>query len=324
MRTLLRLPGGGALTKKLSRPAERALKASVFFAAEQVLRAAGFKFELRRRGELRLGVWRKKLRPAARSADKRRLVLIPGFGDSAVSWWVPLATLLPMLSREWDEVCLLEFPGFEGRLRHHRPCHSMDLLVDFVTDVLDGLKPTAIFGHSLGGWLAAMYGLDCAQNPRKKYAGPRELFLACPSGVLGDEDEKKRWKKTFDLARDGDFDAFKKTIFHKEPVWFRLFSHTISDFFDQEEIVQFMDSIGEKHFLEERAALLQAHVTLIWGDRDTLNPTRWMKLWRAHLETAAHAQVKTVTLKRAGHNFHLENPIRAALLMRKLFLTAKA
>jgi pimeloyl-ACP methyl ester carboxylesterase len=199
----------------------------------------------------------------------------------------------------------------------------MDLLFDLVSDVLDGLKPTAIFGHSLGGWLAAMYGLDCVQRPRKKYPGPKRLYLACPSGVLGSEVEKQKWRKTFDLARKGDFESFKKNIFHKEPVWFRFFSHTISDFFDQEEVIQFMDSIEEKHFLEERAALLRAQVTLIWGDRDTLNPTRWMRLWSAHLESAAHAQVHTVTLKRAGHNFHLENPIRAALLMRDLFLAPK-
>src|SRR5690348_14855807 len=106
----------------------------------RAMRRAGYRWEIRRGGELKLGLWRKTWRTGASSGSSpRRLVLIAGFGDSPLSWMFVLLLLRPAVRRSFDEVVLVDFPGFPGFLSREPACPSMELLKNTLFDVLDSL-----------------------------------------------------------------------------------------------------------------------------------------------------------------------------------------
>ena len=122
------------------------------FLARGFFKARGFKWEVRRAGEMQLGYWKMKLH--GRNPNRpypRRFVLIPGFGDTPLSWYPVTALLRPWLMQHYDEVILFDFPGFGGFLSKERSFPTMDKLISATADALDSLKPAALMGHSLGG-----------------------------------------------------------------------------------------------------------------------------------------------------------------------------
>src|SRR5436853_6239182 len=82
------------------------------------MKAAGVRCELRRVGEWQVGLWRKRLRPSlgGDAAAGRRVLLVPGLGDSPISWVATLAPLVPLLARRHDEIVALDLPGYNGLL----------------------------------------------------------------------------------------------------------------------------------------------------------------------------------------------------------------
>src|SRR5687768_11126224 len=82
--------------------------------------AAGYKLELRRNGDLKLGLWRKSFERKSvkvegvktrKKGTPRRLVIIPGFGDSPMSWLPSMALMRPVLRHKYDEIIFFDFPG---------------------------------------------------------------------------------------------------------------------------------------------------------------------------------------------------------------------
>jgi pimeloyl-ACP methyl ester carboxylesterase len=118
---------------------------------EFALKKAGFRWELRRQGDQKIGLWRKALRERPPGARPARLVWIPGFGDTPVSWLSVLGPLMPLLRKRFDEVVLVDFPGYAGFLSREKPFASIDLLIQSLGDVLDSLEPRVVAGQSLGG-----------------------------------------------------------------------------------------------------------------------------------------------------------------------------
>src|SRR5437016_1196780 len=99
------------------------------FIAKGVLKTAGFRWEIRRSGDMKLGYWRKSLRVRnSKSPYPKRFVLIPGFGDTPLSWHLVITLLLPVLKRNFDEIVLLDFPGFGGFLSREKSFPSMDFM----------------------------------------------------------------------------------------------------------------------------------------------------------------------------------------------------
>src|SRR5437868_6655235 len=110
----------------------------VHFIAHHALRAAGFRWELRRTGDLKIGLWRKSWK---KNGAPKRLILVPGFGDTPLTWLPIVASLTPLLKRRYDELVIFDFPGFSGFLSNEKFFHSIDLLRDAVGDIFDSLKP---------------------------------------------------------------------------------------------------------------------------------------------------------------------------------------
>lgn len=88
--------------------------------------------------------------PISRSSAKIRLFCFPhaGVGTSAFRGWSEAFG-------DNIEVCLVQPPGREGRLRDPLPTSVLDIATELVTNLGDLLdRPFAFYGHSLGALLA--------------------------------------------------------------------------------------------------------------------------------------------------------------------------
>lgn len=291
-------------------------------------RRLGFRWELRRRGELKLGLWRRRW--GEKVIHPKRLVLIPGFGDTPLSWLSVLTLLFPVIKKRFDEIVIFDFPGFSGFLHESPAIDSMDQLLEMTGDALDTFRPHTLFGHSLGAWVSAHYAASCGKGTRpagniRRYSGPKQIILASPSGVFGDKEMIMEWKKSFDLAREKGFDEFRKVMFYKEPIWFRLILPSVKEFFYRDDIQGFMQSIGMRHMLTPLLPKIQANVHFIWGEKDQIVPPDvWFPVWKKGLLKAQPAQdISAVFLNEVGHSLQLENPILTSWVLSR-FLRQKS
>lgn len=300
-----------------------------------ILKQLGFVWEVRRRGELQLGFWRKSftqrssrnssLDASSRANTRpRRLVLVPGLGDSPLAWaqvWGPLQLLL---KNHYDELVLIDFPGFNGFQSTQQAFHSMDRLIELFEDLMDSFEPDVLIGHSLGGWLAAHYAKECGKKNRPQvqnaasetYSGPQHLILVAPAGVFPDQKAAEDFQQSFHAAVKGDFSSYRPKIFAREPIWFRFVAREVEKFFGKEEMSQFINSISEAHILTNELSFIQSRTTLIWGEEDTLIPPAWAKTWKKQISSNPSSQeesdVQVFWIKGAGHSPHAEKPLATA------------
>jgi pimeloyl-ACP methyl ester carboxylesterase len=270
--------------------------------AAKALKMQGFRWELRRSGELKLGLWRKRFNKTKKASPKR-LVLIPGFGDTPLSWLGVLALLWPVLKGNYDEVVIVDFPGFSGFLGGEKGFHSMDLLRDAINDTLDTLSPHTILGHSLGGYLAAQYAVACGKSERpktvvdptavpsqvkrsKKEASLAQVILVDPSGVFEDDSVREKWMEHFRIAVKEGLHILKPMIFTREPALFKIFEKEVSEFILHDDIAQFIGSVNSTHALGQGLDQVKAKVWLVWGEKDGLIPADNAKLWLKHFSQA--------------------------------------
>jgi pimeloyl-ACP methyl ester carboxylesterase len=290
-------------------------------AARVAFKRAGYVWETRSTGAVKLGVWRARLN----AKGSRRLVVAPGFGDTPLSWLPVLAMLRPVLPKEYDEIVLVDFPGFHGFLAKEKVVPSLDLLFQAYGDLLDGFKPQAVIGHSLGGWLTAQYAVSCGEGARpqprtRHYGGPELIILCSPSGVFGPVKEWQDFLGKFENAVRNGFDSFLPHIFLKVPPWFSVLKREFAPFLQREDTVQFMRSIGANHHLDQRLSAIQSRVWLVWGAEDRLTPARWADHWVAGLKPG---QGHAVLLKGTGHSLQLERPAVTAAVIGQILLQGK-
>jgi pimeloyl-ACP methyl ester carboxylesterase len=262
------------MARPMAMNAKLPIRWALQFAGKLALGRAGYRLELRRSGELKLGLWRKSWRQA-QAQRPRRFVLVPAFGDSLLSWLPVLIALRPILRRHFDEIVIVDFPGGGGFLSHERSFHSMDLLMCATFDVFDSLGPHTILGHSLGGWLAGFYAGQCGGGDRPgRGAGlgfrrPERVMLVDPFGGLG-----------------------------AEPAWFSGLA---------EDVVQLMESIRPDHQVELHLPKIASDICLLWGENDSLIPAANAHRWVAGLKKR-EGRSMGVLVRGAGHSPHLENP----------------
>ena len=277
------------------------------------IQGLGGDFQVQNWGDEKLGLVTLPLTRKPRKGRKRRVVFIPGLGDSPVSWLPIFLPLRRVLKKEYDELVIVDFPGFGGFLSREKAFDSMDRLLACTMDCLDRLQPETLIGHSLGGWIAGHYA---SQNPATNRL--KKLLLLSPSGVLGDGKSRKEWIERFDrLTREG-FGLLRPHVFHREPFWFRVMVRDVAKFLDTPEMVSFLRSIEERHFLTDRLGQIRAKTFLLWGEKDSLIPSAWMKEWLEHLSD--DAKVSAVYLTGSGHSPHAERPTVLTLLLGEIFL----
>jgi pimeloyl-ACP methyl ester carboxylesterase len=290
---------------------------------------AGFEWSVRRSGDQKVGIWRKKIGSARtrKKTQNKRFVLTPGFGDSPISWLLVISMIGPALRRAgFDEIVLLDFPGFNGRLVAEKCIPSLDLLFEAAEDIYDWLEPDTILGHSLGGWLTARYAVDCGAGLRPKtrrnygYEGPSQVVLVAAAGVYESVQVRDSIGAIFaDLVGTGGFDALRPHLFAKEPLWFGWVADGFSKFALDSGIRQFTESVREDHLVQNRLGDVRAKTWLIWGDRDTLVPTGGVGTWLEGLKSP-ESSATAVLIKGVGHSPQLEKPAVTAAALTQILL----
>lgn len=270
-------------TRPWNELAGRSALAGFHSAVARSLSPLGFKRDLRRRGELRFALWRLPLakrshrgfmRPVvsavegqecapdsllnsqvvpglvARPDSRRRVLWIPGWGDTPVSW-LPLA-IAATRGLGVDELVILDFPGFHGSLAHSRCITEMDRFFELTADLVREFRPETLVGHSLGGWLAARAAL-LAEIP------PKRLLLMAPSGVCWSGDyeveselqARNRWREEFEAvvaARSAE--EYGRFLFAKTPPGWSKLGQWFVPFLKREDTTEFLASVRDDHYLE--------------------------------------------------------------------------
>jgi pimeloyl-ACP methyl ester carboxylesterase len=308
-RPSFRIPGLSSGVKKLigSKPLIR----YSHHAALKLFESLGFKFEVRHFGESRLGLLRWPLRKPPMGKLPRRLVMVPGFGDTPLSWWTVLAGMKPILKRQVDEVILIDYPGYSGFLHDEVAIDSMDELVRVFRDVVDSLKPEILIGHSLGGWLAADYA---AERPDVV----RQLILVDPGGLVTSAEDQASYRDLFNKAATSGAEHLLPHVFAKAPIFIPWFQDEFFAFLSSDEVRSFIGSFEDRHLLNGRIGKIRAETIILWGDRDTLTPTKWMEDWLAQLPTSVK---KTgILIRGSGHSPQVEKPGVVIALLTQIFL----
>jgi pimeloyl-ACP methyl ester carboxylesterase len=289
---------------------------AVRFTTHAVLRLSGFKFELRRRGHSRIGLWKKTKRKikSNKSQFPKRFVLIPGFIDGSIAWMGVVTFLLPVLRTKYDEIVVIDYPGFTGALAHEKPFDSFDRMMDLLQDTLVSLRPHTVMGHSMGGWIALLFATRSQTN--SNYSGPKRVILTNPASLFVDKESREEWANKFRRAIDGDGpNALRPYLFAKEPVWFKMkwIEREFENILTKKEIASFIHSFHEHHHLkvEDVSKLKDTKVYLIWSEKDGLHPVEGAYYWYKKLKDEG-VDAKVLVLKKLGHSPHIENPTKTA------------
>ena len=280
-------------------------------AAMKLLGNLGFKFEVRHFGESRLGLLRWSLRKPAPGTLPRRMLMVPGFGDTPLSWWSVLVGLKPVLKREVDEVLIVDYPGYSGFLHDEVAFDSMDELVRVFREVVDSLKPEVMIGHSLGAWLAADYAAERTESLRR-------LILVDAGGLVATEEDRASYRGIFQTAIESGCEHLRPHVFAKAPLFMPLFEKEFFSFLATDEARAFVESFEDRHLLNGRVGKIRADTTVLWGEKDTLTPTRWIEQWMRELP---EDRKKTgVLIRGSGHSPQVEKPGVVIALLTQIFL----
>lgn len=181
------------------------------------------KREVRRRGDLEWALWRIPVAalpkiPFVRESPNPRqgkVLWIPGWGDSPMSWLGVLAGAF--VGSQYEEIIVLDFPGFHGSLAHRNCITEMDRILEISRDTIQEFRPEVVAGHSLGGWLASWSLLHL----KPEIAAPRELLLIAPSGITGTPEERECWRGEIRSWTESNPDVYLARVFATPPprVW---------------------------------------------------------------------------------------------------------
>jgi pimeloyl-ACP methyl ester carboxylesterase len=271
--------------------------AAVHYGLKQVFERLGFKFEELKQGDAKFFLVKKKFRDVKAGQEVRRLVIIPGFGDSPASWLPVFSFSLRDLEKRFDEIIVLDFPGYMGFLSNHAMVPSMEILLNVSKMVCTQYPPTVLMGHSLGGWLAG----KVAQSLPKSM---EQLILIAPSGLIPTPEERERFGKFILSNKDLAVQELLSRIMYAPKKYHEVLSNEVKAFFAKEEVEQFVESVTDAHFIDQTKPFSARKLTVIWGEKDQFVPSAGIRDWVEFYGTYLDAYI----LKDTGHIPQLERP----------------
>ena len=272
--------------------------------------------EVRRRGDMEWALWRipvprlpQRLETTP-SLSRGRVLWIPGWGDSPMSWLGVIAAAF--VGSGYEEVVALDFPGFHGSLAHRRCITDMDRLLEVVRDQIQELHPEIVAGHSLGGWLAS-WGVLHADS---RTPAPSKLMLISPSGVTGSPAERELWRTEMESWTRASEDEYVSRVFGNRPPLVAGLVKKFAPFMVREDTQEFLRSVRDDHFVDDRLHEMPSSVHLLWGSEDGVVPERFATHWVARLP-----QARLECWPGVAHMPHLEAPVRLARWVRAALST---
>jgi pimeloyl-ACP methyl ester carboxylesterase len=223
-----------------------------------------------------------------------------------------LTLIEPVVRKKFDEILLVDFPGYNGLLAREAFFHSLDLLMDGVFDILDSLKPDTVMGHSLGGFLSAHYAAACSTGVRitgrkQSHSMLKSIIAVDPSGVFESDLDRKEWELKIRKLAAPDHNEWRPYIFAREPFWFKYLGEHFLRFGAREEIATLMESAREEHEVQRILPQIQTEVSLVWGEKDTLIPASFASSWLKYL-SQAKGTPRAAVIKGVGHSPQVEAP----------------
>ena len=279
----------------------------VHLALTQAFSQAGFQFEDLKQGDAIFHLIRKTWRTPKDGKELKRLVLVPGFGDTPGSWLPLFALSQKGLSEEFDEVLVIDFPGYMGFLSRHEMVTSMSILLSVVRTVCDANPPTVLMGHSLGGWLAAKVAQDLGRMMD-------HLVVIAPSGLIPPA-ERKSFGDFIVNNQELEIAELLDRVVYDPKKFKAILSKDFKDFYSKSSVREFVESVTDSQFVDERRPFKAKKITAIWGDHDQFVPTHWLRHWIEHYGEFLDAYL----LKDTGHIPQMERPyVTAQVLMHVL------
>ena len=278
----------------------------IHFVLKQTFEVSGFKFEEVKQGDATFYLIRKKIREVPAGQTVRRLVLVPGFGDTPVSW-MPLYGLMGRdLVKNFDEIILIDFPGYNGFLSQESLIPSMKILLGLVRTVCEANPPTVLAGHSLGGWLAGKVAQELSLPID-------HLVVISPSGLTPDTDERKSFGDFLINNQNRPADELLDLIMHEPRNIKKIVNDDIKRFYSQPEVRHFIESVKPEDFIDSTKGFRAKKVSVIWGEQDQFVPAQWMRYWVEHYG----AYLDAYLIKETGHIPQLERPIVLAQILKQ-------
>ncbi len=303
---------------------------SIQSVTKRFLKLRGFRFLRHSYGDRAITTWRLNLRPATHAnKHPKRLMIIPGFGDTPMSW-LPVLTLLNLQrafrDAHYDELVIVELPGYLGALESERAIESGSALHQAVGQLIDELSPHTLIGQSMGGFLTAHYASH-AQVPEHPNS-LQKIILLCPSGLAISPEAQAEWAELMTRLFAGETDPFIHRALGPPPKLMPLrgpynwVAQEFKNFLAKSDTQSLLQSFRDVYFPEHKIAEIRVPTLLIWGEKDALIPFEASEIWKRHWNADQSEPLKFVALKDAGHGLHLEEPLEIARAIAS-FLTPK-
>jgi pimeloyl-ACP methyl ester carboxylesterase len=208
----------------------------------------------------------------------------------------PFAFAKKTLEREFDEIMIIDFPGYLGFLSHTTLVPSMTLLQNVIQTIVDQHGPTAIMGHSLGGWLAG----KAAQIARKPL---EHLILVAPSGLTPVNEREAFGEFILSMQQVPPEQVIEKLV-HESRGFHRFLKQEFNFFYSKPELKRFIESVKPEEFIDESVPFRAKKVSIIWGESDVFVPSHWVRHW---IECYG-PYIDVFMLPKVGHLPQLEKP----------------
>jgi len=229
------------------------------------------------------------------------LVLLHGLGTSSSTW----VRILPSLELK-SNIVALDLPGFglstiNAGSRFADIHELQESIVEFIRQRVPG--PIILLGHSLGGWLAAKYAVEHAENIN-------HLVLADSAGILCEETMEQG--NAFQVESVGDLIRLLDVIWFRYPWYFKPFYPAVLNDMRKRQVAEFVRSIHADDFLNDILGKLTMSVSIIWGKEDKLISMKSVDIMKQSLPNA-----RVYLIDQCGHVPQLEQPKNFAGIIRQ-------
>jgi 2-hydroxy-6-oxonona-2,4-dienedioate hydrolase len=228
------------------------------------------------------------------------VLFIHGLGSSADRWFdLPeaLASYFPTYALD-----LIGFGKSDKSLElKYRISEFVELIRNFVDQVITPIKMITIIGHSLGGYIACEFAIKCPLSTRS-------LVLVDSSGMLHGPTVLLREYLTVAMnpSYDEAMSVIKKMVANPifvSPLVVNLFMMNISTPQAKNAFKLTLENNTNTQLDIDRLGNLKVSTLIIWGAEDNVIPVEHASIFH---KTIAHSQLKII--KNSGHAPFVEKP----------------